>query len=212
MTLRKYFLSDELASHARVLSCSGSDDGNTYRIVMDETLFHPQGGGQPADQGWIGGVRVLHVSQEQGDIVHHAEAPVARGEIDIHVDEALRHLHSRLHSAGHLIGHVGALLGWQPIKAQHARDQASVTFKPGEQAQPLDEATLQAHLDDLLRRNLPKQTIVDAKGFRTVGFGELPPFPCGGTHVASTGEIGGIVLKGVHDSKGTATLRYDVRT
>ncbi|AOU99803.1 hypothetical protein BI364_15505 [Acidihalobacter yilgarnensis] len=209
MTLRKYFLSDQSASSARVLSCSGND--GAYRIILRETLFHPQGGGQPADQGWIADARIQHVTQEQDVIIHHAETPVTPGNVETRIDEVLRHLHSRLHSAGHLIGNLGALLGWRPIKANHAQDKASVTFKAGDHAQTLDETALQERLHGLVRQNLPRQVVVDADGFRTIGFGGLQPFPCGGTHVTSTGEIGEIVLRGIKHSKGSTTIAYDVR-
>ncbi|VTM72735.1 alanyl-tRNA synthetase [Raoultella planticola] len=57
MTERLYYTSDATEGRARVLSCLAEADGR-YAIELDQTLFHPQGGGQPADRGWIDGIAV----------------------------------------------------------------------------------------------------------------------------------------------------------
>ena len=52
MTERLYYTCDDAEGRANVLSCTPEPDGR-YAVVLDSTLFHPQGGGQPADVGWI---------------------------------------------------------------------------------------------------------------------------------------------------------------
>ncbi|MGC8141430.1 alanyl-tRNA editing protein, partial [Salmonella enterica] len=70
-----------------------------------------QGGGQPSDTGRIGDVEVLRVVSESEGIVHYTAAPVAPGPAVAAVDAEPRQLHTRLHSAGHVIGQVMAELG-----------------------------------------------------------------------------------------------------
>ena len=80
----------DLDSHRRdftaaVLRCDA--DGERYAVVLDQTLFFPEGGGQPADTGVLGGARVLDVQITPEAIVHYTDAPLmpgtqVRGEID----------------------------------------------------------------------------------------------------------------------------------
>lgn len=103
MTERLYYTSDATECPARVVNCLGEADGR-YAIELDRTLFHPQGGGQPADRGWIGELAVESVAARGESIVHIVAQPLPSGEVAIRVDEDARRLHARLHSAGHLIG------------------------------------------------------------------------------------------------------------
>ena len=80
----------DLDSHRRdfsatVLRCD--PDGARYAVVLDQTVFFPEGGGQPADTGVLGGARVLDVQLLPDAIVHYTDAPLApgaqvRGQID----------------------------------------------------------------------------------------------------------------------------------
>ncbi len=51
MTERVYYTSDATDGRAQIIACTAEADGR-YAIELDRTLFHPQGGGQPADCGW----------------------------------------------------------------------------------------------------------------------------------------------------------------
>ena len=50
MTERVYYTSDATDGRAQIIACTAEADGR-YAIELDRTLFHPQGGGQPADRG-----------------------------------------------------------------------------------------------------------------------------------------------------------------
>ena len=72
----------DLDSHRRdftaaVLRCDA--DGERYAVVLDQTLFFPEGGGQPSDTGVLGGARVLDVQITQEAIVHYTDAPLTPG-------------------------------------------------------------------------------------------------------------------------------------
>ena len=75
----KLFYNDVYKSefNARVLSCN--KNGDRYDVILDKTLFYPEGGGQPADNGTINGIKVFDVHEDGDDIVHYISEPVEEG-------------------------------------------------------------------------------------------------------------------------------------
>ena len=57
---------------ATVESCTQGKKG--WDILLDQTAFYPEGGGQPYDTGTLGGVPVLEVHQREGRVVHTCAA------------------------------------------------------------------------------------------------------------------------------------------
>ena len=64
--------------NARVKKCRKSEKG--YEVILEDTGFYPEGGGQPADRGMIDGKNVLDVQRKEGQIVHLLSEPVEEGE------------------------------------------------------------------------------------------------------------------------------------
>lgn len=209
MSERLYLSSSILAGEVEILDCSLCDD-QRYAIQLKATPFHPQGGGQPSDIGWLNDVEVIYVASENDRIVHYTTRPVNTGIAFARVDEKRRQLHSQLHSAGHLIGHIAELLGWHPIKAHHWPGESCVTFKPGPHAQIFSIENLQEKCDQFIDENLLCQITMYDDGFRKVGFGEFIPYPCGGTHVSSLRQIQGLQIQAIQEKKGKLSVQYDV--
>jgi len=105
MTERLFFTHDHLTAELEVLSCTPHED--QFAVVLQSTIFHPQGGGQPFDTGWLGDSQVVRVTQEVDRVVHYVDQPAQPGPITARVDAQRRALYTRLHSAGHLIGNAG---------------------------------------------------------------------------------------------------------
>ncbi len=206
MAHRIYFSSDELQMSARVLDCTPDENGQ-FRIILDATLFHPQGGGQPSDAGTIGEANVLRVVQDGDEIVHFADRPVEAGEVVIEVVAEARSLHARLHSAGHLLGYAGEQNGWQAVKGHHWPGEARVVFAAQGNAQALDAAALEQLVNGLTSRSLARR-VTEQDGMRMVTFGDLPAYSCGGTHVASTSDIGEIKILKIKEKKGQVSVHY----
>ena len=148
MTERLYFLSDSLIAEVEVHACSAAEEG--YVVELRATPFHPQGGGQPSDTGWIGTAEVTRVVQDGERILHHTNRALPPGRVLARVDEARRQLHSRLYSAGHLLGHIGETHGWKPVKAHHWPGEGRIEFVPCGEPRPLDTSALQSHFDSLV--------------------------------------------------------------
>ncbi|TVY80416.1 Alanine--tRNA ligase, partial [Lachnellula suecica] len=120
-------------------------------VITPQTIFHPQGGGQPSDIGSMHSTAnpaakfdVLSVRMDaevDGQVLHFGRF-VDLGhvftdgeEVEQAVDAEKRELYSRLHTAGHVLGAaVRHLLedkieGFDELKASHFPDAASCEFK-----------------------------------------------------------------------------------
>ncbi|MBC3304609.1 alanyl-tRNA editing protein [Pseudomonas sp. SWRI18] len=205
MTERLFFTHDHLTAELEVLSCSPHEQ--QFAVILQSTIFHPQGGGQPFDTGWLGASTVLRVVQEADRVVHYVDRPLAPGLVTAQVDEQRRALHTRLHSAGHLIGNAGESLGWMPIKAHHWPGEGKITFIRGEAAQAMEAEALQQQLDQWIAADYPRHMNLE-DGTREVGFGQLPAYACGGTHVQRLGELGRVTILALSEKKGALSVRY----
>ncbi|GAB4851279.1 hypothetical protein Ancab_030575 [Ancistrocladus abbreviatus] len=138
----------KLESKAALLSYFQGEDGRCA-LILDSTIFHPQGGGQPSDTGFITvpdssfKFLVQDVRSRDGIVFHYGmfdgseggelEPNIEKGKgVHLHVDEPSRSLNSRLHSAGHLLDicmqNVG--LGYtEPSKGYHFPDGPFVEYK-----------------------------------------------------------------------------------
>jgi len=207
MTLRLFFHSDDLKANVEILECTPHE--HEFAVVLRATLFHPQGGGQPCDTGWIGESRVSRVMQDPERIIHFVDRAVNIGMTQIRIDEQRRQFNTRMHSAGHLIGHFIQALGWMPTKAHHWPGEARVQFKPADCAQDVDVQTLQNGLAQWIAHDLPRLTS-SREGTREIGFGELPAYGCGGTHVRSLKDLGTITIESLSHKKGILSVHYHV--
>lgn len=86
----------------KVRTCEKCKQG--YLITLEDTLFYPEGGGQPCDKGTINGITVMDV-QRKDDVVYHTvkeEIP-----IDTHVhgiiDWKRRFDHMQNHTGEHIV-------------------------------------------------------------------------------------------------------------
>ena len=91
---------------AEVLSCDPAGDG--WRVVLDQTAFYPEGGGQPADHGVLktadGEAQITDVHEKNGVIFHTCGKPLKIGEaVTGVIDWPRRFDHMQQHSGEHII-------------------------------------------------------------------------------------------------------------
>lgn len=208
-------------------------------IVLDATVFYPTGGGQPGDSGritWPGGALEVAttVKAEGDDIALVPAAPQSLPPVGTQVMQALdwerRHRLMRMHTALHLLSVVIPL----PVTGGSVGEgRGRLDFDMPEA--PEDKETLQDHLSQLVDSDLPvgEEWITDAElaanpglvktmsvappagagRIRLIRIGEgrdrVDLQPCGGTHVARTGEIGTLRL-GKVEKKGRQNRRVYV--
>ena len=208
MTERLYYTSDATECLARVVNCLSEADGR-YAIELDRTLFHPQGGGQPADRGWIADLAVEGVVSRGDSVAHIVSQPLPSGEVTIRIDAESRRFHARLHSAGHMLAQAGEQSGWQPMKGHHWPGESRIIFAAKANGGLPEASALLEKVAAWQAENLPRQ-VAFADGLRQVGFGDMQSYPCGGTHVASLSELGKIVINQVKMKKGQIIVSYTV--
>jgi len=124
---------------ATVLAIETSEEKGVS-IILDQTIFYPQGGGQPADQGQItssaGDVFIVKDVRIINGIVHHfgefsvGNFPVNES-VELTINSERRQLNARLHSAGHLIDAAVQLLELplKPGKGYHFPDGPYVEYQ-----------------------------------------------------------------------------------
>ena len=120
-------------------SCKEPD---TYSIIVDQTVCHPQGGGQPFDTGFIHGndsqvfqIIDCRMDRDTECIRHIGRFTNGRfragDQVKIEIDKDKRLLYCRLHTAGHLIDAALHLIGynWEPTKGYHFPNGPYVEYK-----------------------------------------------------------------------------------
>jgi alanyl-tRNA synthetase len=190
-------------------------------LILDRTAFYPTSGGQIHDTGWvISGeerIKVTEISEaEDGRIVHYLEAPLknphpgtrVRGEIDA----TRRRDHMQQHSAQHVLSAAFVRLFNMPTVSFHmADDYCSIDLDaPSLNKDQVESAERAAN--EIMIENRPVDVrYVTRDEAEKLGLRKLPPVErdqlrlidirdwdltaCGGTHVSSTGQIGGILLR-----------------
>ena len=116
---------------ARVLTCEPSKGG--CLVTLDRTAFYPEGGGQPADHGVLGGVTVTDVHEKDGVIFHTCDKVVEPGStVEGSIDWTRRFDHMQQHSGEHILSgllcslydcsNVGFHLGTDTVTIDYDRD------------------------------------------------------------------------------------------
>ena len=193
---------------ATVTGCEGAKNG--YAITLDATAFYPEGGGQPADTGFLGESRVLD-TQEIGDaVIHYCDKPLPVGSsVQGCIDWDKRLDFMQQHSGEHMVsGIIHEKYGYHNVGFHMGADVVTIDFDG-----PIPQADLQAIEDAAnaaLWQNLPVKTYYPTQAelpdvpyrrkrdlpwpVRVVEIPHVDICACCGTHVKHTGEIGLIKL------------------
>jgi alanyl-tRNA synthetase len=186
-----------------VLTCEVSEQG--YVITLEDTLFYPEGGGQPCDFGTLNGIEVINV-QRKNDVVYHTvkeDIPVGtkvHGIIDWkrrfdhmqnhtgeHIVSGIIHKHYGYENVGFHMGDViqidmsGPLTWGQLMLVEQETNEVIYSNVPVEITYPTKE-----ELEKIPYRS--KKELIGKVRIVTIGDADI--CACCGTHVSHTGEIG----------------------
>lgn len=204
-------------------------------IVLDRTVFYYTGGGQPGDTGTLsfdgGSVRIGTTIQVDGDIIHVPEEgqslPAPGTSVKAEIDWDTRYSLMKMHTSMHLLcslvpcGVTGGQVG--PDKSrldfdvgEHTLDKEALTEALNRLIEEdhaletmwISDADLDANPD--LVRTMSVQPPRNAGRVRLVKIGDAVDLqPCGGTHLARTGEIGRLRI-GKIENKGARNRRVNI--
>ncbi len=205
---------------------AGEADGRPF-VVLADTILYPEGGGQPADRGRVGGVAVLDVQHAGSEVRHVLAGAAPSGRVVVELDWPRRFDHMQQHTGQHLLTAVTLRrFGWRTT-AFHLGERLSdieldvPAIRP-EQLEELEEevaAEIRAARAVSARRVEPDEYArlpVRSRGLpeghtgsiRLVGIEGVDLNTCGGTHVASTAELEALKLLGTEPMRGGTRLFY----
>ncbi|MBQ9493625.1 MAG: alanyl-tRNA editing protein [Oscillibacter sp.] len=189
---------------ARVLQCE-PHKGN-YLVTLDRTAFYPEGGGQPADSGTLGGAAVLDAHERDGVILHTCDRPLEPGaDVTGQIDWARRFDHMQQHSGEHIISgilcemfdcdNVGFHLGADTVTIDY---NAVIPWEAALEAEARANAVIwedrETEITFPSREELEHMSYRSKKALtgsvRIVTFPEADRCACCGTHVQRAGQVG----------------------
>jgi len=243
------YLADSYAFEGKAVVLDVRTQGPDVVIILDKTVFHPQGGGQPTDTGSLelydsGEKATFAVSSvartPNGELLHKGsfkEGKLKVGDkVAMKVDSDKRMLHTKFHSAGHLLDDAARSLSykWKNTKSHHFPADAFISY---DSADPVDAEKVKKELEAELNKMIAEATPVDVQSVpydqvRNV-CGEEPPaffpkdqpvrvvrvrgsngvaLPCVGTHVKSLKDIGSVKISKVKvKNNKSVSVFYEVK-
>ena len=210
MKTNKLFYADTSLKEfsALVVDCFEGKQG--FEVELDQTAFYPEGGGQAADKGTLGGIEVLHVHEDGDRVLHRLEKPLTVGEtVEGIVDYDHRFDLMQQHSGEHIVsGIINSRYGHHNVGFHMGWDSITIDFDGMIPAGDLAE--IERLANDAVYRNIPTHIWTPEPEelpqvvYRTtralpwpVRIVQVPGYDscaCCGLHVARTGEIGLIKL------------------
>ncbi len=196
---------------AVVESCAQGKKG--WDIILNQTAFYPEGGGQPYDIGVLGGVNVLEVHEREGRVVHTCAAPLEVGaQVEGEIDWARRFDLMQQHSGEHIISGIAhSKWGCDNVGFHMGADVITIDLNT-----LIDEVQLQQLEQEVNRYiwenhpiqiDFPSPEELEVLPYRSkkalTGRVRIVSFPgadmcaCCGTHVATSGQVGLVKLLSV---------------
>ena len=231
MTSIEIFRSDPYLSASEAMVVAVLEEG----LILDKTVFYPEGGGQPGDIGRIANnifeADVKNTIKSTNGILHLTDnklGAISEGDnVKIDIDWERRYSLMRMHTALHILCSIvdGAVTGGS-VGSQKSRLDFDI---PGERP---DKEILSQELKEIVDRNYPvtsswisnqelqqnsnlirTMSVKPPTGtgqVRMIRIGDNIDFqPCGGTHVKSTGEVGKIKISKI-ENKGKQNRRINL--
>ena len=193
---------------ATILSCTQEKSG--YAVTLDRTAFYPEGGGQPADHGVLGGASVTDTREKDGEILHFCDRPLPVGEaVEGEIDWSRRFDFMQQHSGEHIVS--GILCGkfhCDNVGFHIGHDLVTIDFNARLTPEDVLEVERLANRyvweDHPIDISFPSPDQLEALDYRSkkalTGQVRIVAWPgadccaCCGTHVRSSGQVGMIKL------------------
>ncbi len=234
MTDMLYYPSNE---YQKEFEAKVQGKGKDY-VVLDRTLFYPEGGGQPYDTGELKwrdeNASVIKVKKKKGEIRHYIDGSLPEPDTVVKgkINWDRRYNHMRMHSAQHIISWIVLnMYNGQTAGNQIHEDYSRIDFEPVEfssrdvekieqASNALIEKELEVKKKEMARELIEKQMTEGRTNLelipsnidplRVVVIADEDVCPCGGTHVDNLKEIGKINIVN-RKSKGANVERLEFK-
>lgn len=206
MQTRKLFYEDCNLSRFSATVTSCEEAGGRYLVMLDQTAFYPEGGGQACDVGVLGNARVLDVQEKDGKLLHYCDSSLKVGvQVEGEVDFARRFDVMQQHTGEHILsGILHRRYGCQNTGFHVGSDVMEVDFDvvvPTEDLADIEREANEAVWKNVaLRCWYPTPEELPDVVYRTkralpwpVRIVQIPGYDscaCCGIHVAMTGQVG----------------------
>jgi len=194
-------------------------------VQLDRTAFYPTGGGQAHDTGTLNGIPVRDVwTDDDGEVWHLLDRMPAGDEVEGKLDWARRFDHMQQHTGQHLLSaaflrrfdantlsvHFGAEENTVDLDLPRLTWEAA--FKVENEVNHIiwEDRLVEARFvtgAELAQMEIRREPQVE-DNVRIVQVQGFDATPCGGTHVARTGEIGLVKLTGISGYKGGVRVSF----
>ncbi|WP_272040156.1 alanyl-tRNA editing protein [Paenibacillus sp. JJ-100] len=197
-------------------------------VTLAETAFYPHGGGQSCDLGQIGGIAVLDVNLEDGEVWHKLEHSPEQDEVQCELDWERRFDHMQHHTGQHLLSAVTLKLTDAMTVSVHLGTDYATIDVAAEMLSAEQLADIEQEVNRQIVRNAPVRTSwvtaeeaarlplvkppTVTEDIRIVEIEGVEYNACGGTHVAATGEIGIIKLLKTEKVKAATRIYFKCGT
>ncbi len=227
MTERLYYRDSFLREfEAQVVSCerAAGAEGQRFHVALDRTAFYPTSGGQPHDTGTLADARVADVFESGDTIIHITDRELLLGPVRGAIDWPRRFDHMQQHTGQHLLSAAFLELFKMPTLSFHLGGRVSTIDLEARSVVPrhLEEAELRsnavifedrpvsvrfARAEELARMGVRKQVAREGP-LRVIEIEGYDRQPCGGTHVARTGQVGAILVRKLEKMKGNWRVEF----
>ena len=163
ITKQKYYEDSYLQTHEGKIVRAVAK-GALYNVVLDKTIFYPEGGGQPSDVGTLESgdysAKVEYVRIIDGEIIHQVKSIIEPRVGDVIKENIYwnwRYKYMRIHTAGHLL-HDSLMTVYpdlKPLRGSHGK-KAELEYEG--QVQPEDLEKITRVTNDFLNKDLPVVT------------------------------------------------------
>lgn len=207
---------------ATVVACTEGKKG--FEVVLDNTAFYPEGGGQPADLGTLGEAKVSDVRRQNGVIIHFTDKALEVG-ATVHgvLDWERRYDNMQNHTGEHVLsGVINHAFGYENV-GFHMHDDAITIDMDGPMTDD-DIKAMEKAANDMIKADIavdisfPSAEERAAMGFRSkkelTGKVRIVNIPtadccaCCGTHVKSTQEVGIIKVLSASKHRGGTRIEF----
>ena len=217
MTDKLYYESSHRKDfEAQVISCESEGEG--YKVVLDKTVFFPEGGGQYADTGTLDEAKVLDVHEKQGVIYHWCDRAIEVGScVTARICWEERFEKMQQHSGEHIVsGLVHEKFGYNNVGFHLGGDYCTMDFDgplTKDELKEIERLANEAVYQNLkIEVSYPSKEALEQMEYRSkieiegqVRIVTVPGYDvcaCCAPHVNYTGEIGMIKLVNMINYKG----------